>query len=267
MTPAQIAAVLGNVYKESGFNSREEDLSSYANTSNDRIRIIFPTRVAGKSNEELNAIKKDPKKWGEFVYGKSIGNIEPGDGFKYRGRGFIQLTGRGNYAAASKAIFGDDRLVKNPDMATKPDVAAQITAWYSDVRGKSMAKTMGVDLLNSSQEDLNRVYTSAIAGRPINADDPGYLNGEVMRKVREGAAQFLTPQQLANTPQIGVNVPAAKQDNAAAAGGNTVTIAQSNTVVGGAKSGDGLPYRDPRDYIHKAFNPDVFGIFTRSSAG
>jgi len=221
------------------------------------------------SNAQLDNIKKDPKTMAEFVYGKSIGNIEPGDGFKYRGRGFIQITGKGNYAAASKAIFRDDRLVTNPDMANDPSVAAQITAWYTDVRGKSMAKKMGVDLLNSSQDTLNRVYTSAIAGRAIKADDPGYLAGEIMSKVTAATSEFLPsatpPQSVAQPPKTGVNVVAANKH--IAAGGNNVTIAPiTNTVVGGAKSGDGLPYRDPRDYIRKAFNQDVFGIVARSSA-
>ena len=78
-----------------------------------------------------------------------------------------------------------------------------------------------------------------------------------------------TPQLLASTPQTGVNVVAAMKNKAETDRGNTVTIAPitTNNVVSGAKSGDGLPYRDARDYIRKAVNPDVFGIVTRSSAG
>jgi predicted chitinase len=278
MTPAQIAAVLGNVSKESGFIPKSENLN-YSKTSNERIKTIFGSRATGKSDAELNSIKQDPTKMGEFMYGantkigQSMGNIEPGDGFKYRGRGFIQLTGKNNYAAASKDIFGDDRLVKNPDMANDPSVAAQITAWFMSNQGTRMAKKMGVDLLNSSQDTLNRVYTSAVAGHVIKADDKGYLGGEVMSKVRAAASQFLPsatpPQQLASTPQTGVNVVAAMKNKAETDRGNTVTIAPitTNNLVSGAKSGDGLPYRDARDYIRKAVNPDVFGIVTRSSAG
>jgi hypothetical protein len=66
-----------------------------------------------------------------------------------------------------------------------------------------------------------------------------------------------------------VNVVAAMKNKAETDRGNTVTIAPitTNNLVSGAKSGDGLPYRDARDYIRKAVNPDVFGIVTRSSAG
>ena len=78
-----------------------------------------------------------------------------------------------------------------------------------------------------------------------------------------------TPQLLTSTPQTGVNVVAAMKNKAETERGNTVTIAPitTNNVIAGAKSGDGLPYRDARDYINKAINPDVFGIVTRSSAG
>jgi len=53
-----------------------------------------------------------------------------------------------------------------------------------------MAKKMGVDLASAPQEDLNRVYTSAIAGREIKKDEKGYLGGEVTDKVNVYAQQF-----------------------------------------------------------------------------
>ena len=276
--PGQIAAILGNVSKESGFIPQSENLN-YSGRSNNDIKTIFGSRATGKSDTELNSIKQDHTKMGEFMYGanteigQKMGNIEPGDGFKYRGRGFIQITGKKNYAAASKYIFGDDRLVKNPDMANDRSVAAQITAWFMSNEGTRMAKRMGVDLLNSSQDTLNRVYTSAVAGHVIKPDDKGFLNGEVMSKVTAAASQFLPsttpPQLLTSTPQTGVNVVAAMKNKAETDRGNTVTIAPitTNNVIAGAKSGDGLPYRDPRDYIRKAFNMDIFGSVTRSSAG
>jgi len=61
---------------------------------------------------------------------KQLGNKVKGDGELFKGRGFIQLTGRDNYTRASKQIFGDDRLVKNPELASKLDVGAQIALWF-----------------------------------------------------------------------------------------------------------------------------------------
>jgi hypothetical protein len=186
--PAYIKAVLGNVMKESGGKTQSENLAGYANTSNDRIRSIFGERARGKTDQELNAIKKDPQQMAEMMYGsgtkigKGMGNTQPGDGFKFRGRGYIQLTGKSNYAAASKAIYGDDRLVENPDLANNPDVAAQVTAWYME-RGKaSMSRKLGIGGGPMSQDQANLLATSQIAGSAITPGK-GYLGGEALGKV------------------------------------------------------------------------------------
>lgn len=56
--------------------------------------------------------------------GKALGNTQAGDGFKYRGRGYVQLTGRANYDKAGKKLGLN--LIDNPDEALKPDVAAAV---------------------------------------------------------------------------------------------------------------------------------------------
>lgn len=61
-----------------------------------------------------------------------LGNTEPGDGWKYRGRGYIQLTGKGNYQAAEKALRIP--LVSDPDLASRPEIAAKIAIWYWKTR-------------------------------------------------------------------------------------------------------------------------------------
>jgi hypothetical protein len=131
---------------------------------------------------------------GEMVYGgsskmgKSMGNTEPGDGWKYRGRGFIQLTGKNNYAAASKAIYGDDRLVKNPDLVNDPAVAAEVSAWFMKKNTGGMAKTLGMDMSNMSQEQANVLATSVIAGGDIRKK--GAIGEELLGKVNTYAGQM-----------------------------------------------------------------------------
>ena len=62
-----------------------------------------------------------------------LGNYCPGDGVKYKGRGFIQLTGRGNYTAYATVIGVD--LVCHPELALQVDVSAEILAHYFKDRG------------------------------------------------------------------------------------------------------------------------------------
>jgi predicted chitinase len=69
---------------------------------------------------------------------KILGNKHRGDGAKYYGRGFIQLTGRDNYRMASEALGID--LVKHPELASNPDTAAKIAVWYWNTRVKPKVK-------------------------------------------------------------------------------------------------------------------------------
>lgn len=62
---------------------------------------------------------------------KDLGNTSPGDGKKYKGRGYIQLTGRSNYTAASNQLYGDNRLVKTPEaVSSSADAALLVSLWY-----------------------------------------------------------------------------------------------------------------------------------------
>lgn len=207
--PAYIKAVLGNVMKESGGRIQNENLN-YAGTSNDRIRSIFGERAKSKSDAELNEIKKDPTKMAEMMYGadtkvgRGMGNTKPGDGWKYRGRGYIQLTGKSNYAAASKAIFGDDRLVENPDLVNEPTTAAEVVAWYMDRGKSSMARKMGINTSGPmSQDQANLLATSQIAGGDVRKMG-GYVGGELLGKVAQYAQGMPTSSagatQMAQAP-------------------------------------------------------------------
>lgn len=66
------------------------------------------------------------------VYANKLGNTEPDDGWRFRGRGFIHLTGRENYAKAGKAIHGDPNYyINNPDiLSTNPLESALAAVWY-----------------------------------------------------------------------------------------------------------------------------------------
>jgi len=125
--PGQRAGLAAIIQGESGFRSVPENM----NYSAERLRQVFP-RFSIEEARQITA--GGPVAVAEAVYGyqtptgRTLGNTEPGDGWKYRGRGFIQLTGRSNYAQYSQAAGVD--LVANPDALLDPEIAARVSVEY-----------------------------------------------------------------------------------------------------------------------------------------
>ena len=135
-------AILGVIGKESGYVPKNE--IGYGSTPNDRIRGVFGSRVKGLSDSELDALKKDDVKFFDRVYGpddptgnsQKYGNSNPGDGFKYRGRGFNGITFKKGYEKMQKMLEKSGKLekqvniVNNPDSLNDIDVAAECAVLY-----------------------------------------------------------------------------------------------------------------------------------------
>lgn len=122
---AGLAALMGG---ESGFRPRTED--SYAHTSAARLRSIFKTRLENLTDAYIDSIKGNDEAFFELVYGKNrqLGNSDDGDGFKFRGRGLIQLTGRANYQRYGQMVGVD--LVAAPDRENELEVAIETAVVY-----------------------------------------------------------------------------------------------------------------------------------------
>ena len=211
--PFAIAAILGSVVKEVGMDAKpkNENLKGYANTPNDRIRKVFGQRASKYSDEELTRIKQDEVAFGEMVYGRAtemgrqMGNKEDGDGYKYRGRGYIGITGRGQYEYYS-SITGLD-LVKNPDLLNDPGVAATVVAEY-------VKKNVGMKTIQgfTNQSEANREMVLAIGGRRLNLSQG--IGLEQLQKVEKYAAMMGDVDvgqstAVATAPSTGTQVAAA----------------------------------------------------------
>jgi putative chitinase len=72
---------------------------------------------------------------------KDLGNTEPGDGYKFKGRGLIQTTGRANYAATGKAL--GVYLLSDPTLLALPDLAARSAGWYWRAHGLNELADVG----------------------------------------------------------------------------------------------------------------------------
>ena len=176
-----IKAVKANILKECGGIPKIENLRGYCGTSVARIREIFTKRVASFTDQQLNVLKCNEQQFAEVIYGvKSglgLGNDLPGDGYKYRGRGFIQITGKALYSEASKSIYRDNRLVTNPDpVFTDVQVSARITAWFIKRGLSPMSQKLGINISNPTQDQAVQLITSVVAGQPIKRGGTGYLN-------------------------------------------------------------------------------------------
>lgn len=193
--PKEQAMLMAQVDHESGgFTHIEENL-------NYRADVLMKISATAR-NKGLAAVTEAVRQGGpgiaEMMYGGRMGNDQPGDGFKYRGRGFIQLTGKDNYAAASAALGID--LVKNPDLASDPRNAAKIAIWYWKQRVGAVGKSGDVTAV-----------TKKINGGTIGLQDrEAHYKGYLAQIQKEGGFKASgTPTVATAASTTGVDKPAA----------------------------------------------------------
>lgn len=156
LTPNQQAAFIGQCGHECGhFRILEENLNYRAAT----LMKLWPKRFP--TLEIANAYAGNPKKIANMVYANRMGNRDEssGDGYRFRGRGCIQLTGHANYFHAGKALGVD--FVMEPDLVATPKYAAMTAGWYW--------KTHGCNEIAESADWLK--LTKKINGGTIGLED------------------------------------------------------------------------------------------------
>ncbi len=165
-TPARIAGFVAQCRVESaGFTTLEEGLY-YRDPA--RIMKIWPTRVT--SIQQAQSLTRNPQGLANVVYADRLGNGDTasGDGWRFRGRGLKQLTGKNNYIDAASEL--DRPYVTNPDLVATPKDACMTAAWFWHcIKGNVLA--------DSAQWDA---ITRAVNG-------PGMLQADVRRQYSEEA--------------------------------------------------------------------------------
>jgi len=152
----QQAAFIGQCGHECGnFRILEENLNYRAAT----LMKLWPKRFP--SLEVANQYAGNPKKIANNVYASRMGNRDEssGDGYRFRGRGCIQLTGHANYFHAGQALGVD--FVMEPDLVATPKFAALTAGWFWSTHG-----------CNQLAQDKNWVgLTKKINGGTIGLED------------------------------------------------------------------------------------------------
>lgn len=129
-TVERISHFLAQVNYESGYMNYIEEKFTY---SAKRLLKVFPKYF--KTIDEANEYAYKPEKIANRVYANRMGNgdEQSGDGYRYRGRGLIQLTGKNNYLKFSKWYNDSKIFVDNPDLLLQPQFAVLSAFFYWDI--------------------------------------------------------------------------------------------------------------------------------------
>lgn len=122
----RVAGFIGQIMVESrSFTVLEENLFY---TTPTRIAAVWPSRF--RSVAAAAPFARNPQRLANHVYASKLGNgpEESGDGWRYRGRGLKQLTGRLNYVAAARALRRP--YLEQPDLVLQPEDAVRTACWF-----------------------------------------------------------------------------------------------------------------------------------------
>jgi putative chitinase len=158
-TPLRLAHFLAQCGHESGgFRLTQENLNYSAKGLMGIFKKYFPTQALA------DAYARKPEKIANKVYGNRMGNgpEASGEGFKFRGRGYIQLTGKQNYTAFDAAV--EDDILANPDLVSGKHALAS-AAWFWKKNGLNLIADTG-----SSTEVVTKI-TKRVNGGTIGLAD------------------------------------------------------------------------------------------------
>jgi putative chitinase len=195
-TPGNAEALgmaMAQIQAECGFRPRSENMNYRAST----LRRVFPTRVRSDAfAQEL--VAAGPAAIGNTLYGNRYGNAQD-EGYKYRGRGLIQLTFKDNYTRYGR-LAGHPEIVENPDLVNDPEIAVKIACAY--------ISTKSITWSSFDFGALGQQFKTAVG----YADPGGSETGERIGLGRGFASKLitgdLTPLASITTEPAGTNIEA-----------------------------------------------------------
>lgn len=169
LSAPRLAGFIAQCRVESTDFTRLEESLAYRTP--ERLRAVFPSSVPSFLDAS-KLIAAGPRAIANRVYAGRLGNNneESGDGWRFRGRGVLQLTGRNNYADAAESLGRP--YLEQPDLVAQPDDACLVAAWYwHTIKGNVLA--------DSAQWDA---ITRAVNG-------PAMLHADLRRQYSEDAVE------------------------------------------------------------------------------
>jgi putative chitinase len=157
-TPLRVAHFMAQMLHESGGLTIQFESLNY---SPERLPKVWPSRFLPKGPLDPVAFAHNPQKLANEVYGKRMGNTAPTDGYTYRGRGLLQLTGKESYAQATRILRTSNPAA--PDFVAAPDEV--IGPQWSLAVAASEWEAKGCNAL-ADRDDV-RAVTRAINGGQI----------------------------------------------------------------------------------------------------
>lgn len=115
-----------------GIDTPERQAAFLAQIGHESGRLVYTREIWGPTSAQL-----------KYEGRKDLGNTQPGDGQKFKGRGLIQVTGRANYVAAGRALDLD--LISKPELLEDPVNAALSAAWYWSLNKLNAFADAGTD--------------------------------------------------------------------------------------------------------------------------
>lgn len=198
-SPFAVASLLGIAGGECRWRLVQENFKYSA----DRLLQVFPSVFKGNKELAQQYAGNPNNSLPEFLYGyetkkgKGLGNTQPGDGAKFIGRGYIQLTGRSNYARYGQMVGKD--LINNPELLNTPEIAAEVSVKYMLDRCKknqndpgyfeSACAAVGFNTpdIKAMKKGFYECFLGQLQGKTVGTGSGGILTDSSGNPIRTGS--------------------------------------------------------------------------------